>query len=319
MAVISVLLIVALIAGLATALMTRQNTVLHSVQNEQYRLRNYWLLRGEINHVQARLRHISHRQPVVRLGGDWSSSGQSRPITLDNGIPARLYTLITDEQSKYNLTNLVERGQIQPKEVSAFLRLCALLGVPPAQAELISQRVISSLIDDQAPDTAPPHKQTGTHSVVSSPSHPVQAKAPHHRAPRLRVLHDLTAVPGVQAATLARLQPYVTVLPERTWINANTASPVVIAAWVPGLSLEQAKALLKSRDQGTWFINHGDIIQRLNMPQLPSHEVLLGITSSWFHVQALVQSAQGISQIQALIHHDIRQQRTQLMWLREGV
>lgn len=316
MAVISVLLIVALIAGLASALMTRQTAVLHKVQNEQHRIRNYWVLRGEISRAQATLQQITHGQPVVRLDGTWNRPALARPITLDNGQPARLYSQITDEQSKYNLSNVVDRGQIQPKEVQVFLRLCALLDVPSSQAQLIIQRVMAGLLQAQ-PNPENPLDQA-QQAAVQAIREQLQLSN-LASAPRLRVLHDLSAVPGIQPATLTRLAPYVTILPERTWINANTASAVVIAAWVPGLSLEKAQALLHSRDQGTWFINHGDIIQRLNMPELAAHDILLGITSSWFHLHSMIQNSQGISQVQALLHHDIRRQHTQLIWLREGV
>src|SRR3712207_6947571 len=45
---------------------------------------------------------------------------------------------------------------------------------------------------------------------------------------------------GVDAQVLERLRPFVTVLPERTIVNANTAAAEVLAAQVPGLAVSDA-------------------------------------------------------------------------------
>src|SRR3546814_8001828 len=42
-------------------------------------------------------------------------------------------------------------------------------------------------------------------------------------------------------------------LPANTWLNGNTASAPVLAAYVPGLSLPRAQALIAERDGGHWF------------------------------------------------------------------
>jgi general secretion pathway protein K len=52
--------------------------------------------------------------------------------------------------------------------------------------------------------------------------------------------------------TLQRLAPYITVLPNRTPINVNTASVQVLHASVPGLSLSDAQRLVQQRERQHW-------------------------------------------------------------------
>lgn len=89
----------------------------------------------------------------------------------------------------------------------------------------------------------------------------------------------------------------MTVIPATTWLNGNTATAPVLAAYVPGLSLERAQALINERDAGRWFINRGDFVNRLRMPQLDMITVKVGITSEWFRLRGgpVASSAGSIS------------------------
>ena len=57
---------------------------------------------------------------------------------------------------------------------------------------------------------------------------------------------------GLSARTLAQLQPYVTLLPERTPINLNTAPAEVLMASMPGLDLASARQLVAQRERAHW-------------------------------------------------------------------
>ncbi|MGK9568493.1 type II secretion system protein GspK, partial [Salmonella enterica subsp. enterica] len=86
--------------------------------------------------------------------------------------------------------------------------------------------------------------------------------------PMLRSLDDLSGIEGIDPQVLRRLHAFVSVLPGNTWVNGNTASAEVLSAVVPLLSLAQAQALVAERDSGRWFINRGDFVNRLRMPQV---------------------------------------------------
>lgn len=121
----------------------------------------------------------------------------------------------------------------------------------------------------------------------------------------------------MDAEALQRLRRFVTVLPAMTWINGNTASAEVLAAQVPGLPLQQAMALVAERDSGRWFINRGDFVNRLRMPQLAMANVRVGINSDWFRLRGQARLGSRELPLQALL----RQREGQLpdvIWSRVG-
>lgn len=317
MAVIAMLLLVAVIALLASSLLARQTTALHVAQSEQIRLQGQWMLRGEISRSQFLLRREAKRTPVTRLDGAWSQPVNGLLVGQLGGMPARVFSEIDDEQAKFNLRNLVDGGAIDARETAAFLRLCALLGIGNDQAALIARRVVVSLIAAPQQGDQPANEQDAKAEQAAAESIGIQTLSARELAPRLRDLSDLLAVPGIRTESVARLQPYVTVLPQRTWINANTAGPEVLSAWVPGLSLSRAKALLATRDSGQWFINRGDFSRRLQMPELDESEILIGITSQWFRLSGALRSADRTLLLQALLYDD-KDALPQVVWLREG-
>lgn len=306
MAVIAVLLIVAVIAVLAASLLGRQAMIIRSLQGEQIRAQARWLLRGEVGRAQLLLRDEARRDVLTRAGGAWSLPVHGRPAGQLAGMPARISSELIDEQGKFNLRNLVVQGAPVAAELAAFSRLCELLGVEAEQAALISRRVVLAL--GGTPGEAPAAGRRVEEGDVGRPG--VAGLRP-------RVVEDLLAVPGVEPASLARLKAYVTMLPQPTWVNANTARAEVIAAQVPGLPLERAQALLQARDRGQWFLSQGDFAHRLQMPELDSSQVRLGVNSRWFQFAAAVEVGRTKVVLRALMHDD-KQSLPRVLWLREG-
>lgn len=316
MAVISALLIVAVIAALAAALLGRQSAFIRTTQGEQSRVQARWLLRGELGAAQRLLRAEAVREPTTRLDGLWTLPFAGPVAGQVAAEGARLLSEISDEQSKFNLRNLVDRGRIDPAEAAVFNRLCAMTGVSQAQAQALMRRVASSIADPEgeAAQTMPDAAADTMAATLGLP--PELPRAP--QAPRPRVLEDLLAVPGVDAGVIARLAPFVTLLPARTWINANTASAELLAAGVPGLALDKARALLAARDRGQWFINRGDFANRLQMPALDERDVRIGIDSNWFRVASVLDTPRT-KFVQVALLQDDKTNMPRVVWLREGV
>lgn len=57
---------------------------------------------------------------------------------------------------------------------------------------------------------------------------------------------------GLSPASLAALQPHITLLPEATPVNLNTASAEVLSASIAGLDLASARQLVQQRQRGPW-------------------------------------------------------------------
>lgn len=319
MAVVSALLIVAVIAVLAASLLGRQSAFIRTTQGDQVRTQARWLLRGEIGQAQRALRAEARREPTTRLDGLWNqpfARAATGQVAAEGG---RLVSEVSDEQGKFNLRNLVGPTGLDPAEAEVFMRLCALAGVPPAPAQAIVRRVVLSLGDAQPPEVEVVADATRAqrHQLAASLGLPPELPA-HAQAPRLRALEDLLAVPGVDGAVLARLAPFVTVLPEPTWINANTARAEVVASGVAGLSLDKARAVLAARDRGQWFVNRGDFVNRLQMPALELNTVRMGVTSHWFRVASVLDTART-KYVQVALLLDDKDALPRVVWLREGV
>jgi general secretion pathway protein K len=57
---------------------------------------------------------------------------------------------------------------------------------------------------------------------------------------------------GIAPSTLHTLAPFITVLPERTPVNVNTASAQVLYASIAGLGLNDAQRLVDERQRQHW-------------------------------------------------------------------
>lgn len=276
MAIISALLIAAVVAVIAGGMLTRQTVFTRSLEAEQLRVQGQWLLQGSLERSRQMLWEARQKDVLTRLDQPWAYAQRG-------AFEGR----IEDEQGKFNLRNLVNRQLPDAEQLQSFERLCRTLGVDPAVSRRISQRVIGS--------------------------YEVPAKYP-----MLRSVDELSAIEGLDPLLLRRLQGYISVLPGQSWVNGNTASAEVLSAVVPQLSLSQAQGLVAERDSGQWFINRGDFVNRLHLPQVAVESVQVGITSEWFRVQGQARREQRRVTIDALLHRP-QERQPQVIWSRVGV
>ncbi|MGK7294673.1 MAG: type II secretion system minor pseudopilin GspK [Candidatus Wenzhouxiangella sp. M2_3B_020] len=98
---------------------------------------------------------------------------------------------------------------------------------------------------------------------------------------------ELARLPGFDRETLARLEPYLVVLPDPgSRININRAEPEVLAAAIDGLSLEAARALAA---RGPFETLDGALAQpELSAVRTASVRDRLAVDSAWFLVHAQV-------------------------------
>ncbi|MDF9618119.1 type II secretion system minor pseudopilin GspK [Pseudomonas entomophila] len=309
MAVISALLIAAVVAVIAAGMIERQGLLTRQVENRQLAVQGQWALQGGLQLSRQLLAEQRQRDPLVRAGQPWA-----RPLPDMAAGNVLFGGQLEDEQGKYNLRNLVVDGRVDVEALATFQRLCALIGVEARLASAISERVIDSYPRQPATPVAPQQAGFDSGRLTS----PASASAPlPARQPMMGSLDALASLKGMNTQTLQRLRRFVTVLPALTWINGNTASAEVLAAQVPGLSLQQAAALVAERDGGRWFVNRGDFVNRLRMPQLAQANVRVGINSDWFRLHGQVRQGQRVLRMQALL----RQREGRLpdvVWTRVG-
>lgn len=315
MAVISALLIAAVVAVIAGGMLTRQTLFTRSLEAEQLRIQGTARLQGGLQLSRQLLWDARQRDPLTRFGQAWANPFVMAGSSLaDIPFEGRL----EDEQGKFNLRNLVANERVDQEQVRAFERLCEQLGIAATVRARIVARVIAAyprLLNPELADKAA--LSTAFDSGRStSPDAPGTPLAPTR--PMLRTLQDLRSIKGVTPQVLETLAPYVTILPANTWLNGNTASAPVLAAYVPGLSLQRAQALIAERDGGHWFINRGDFVNRLRMPELEMASVKVGITSDWFRLRGQARSGQRRVVLDALLQRS-QDRMPQVIWSRVGV
>lgn len=114
------------------------------------------------------------------------------------------------------------KPEISPPDLATFTRLFSLLNLPASELTVASTnllRTTEQALNDPQPSNSPLLPQ---------------------RYAQLRWL-------GLSEATLRALQPHVTVLPERTLLNLNTASAEALSASIPGLDLALAQQVVSGR------------------------------------------------------------------------
>ncbi|MFJ2490103.1 type II secretion system minor pseudopilin GspK [Pseudomonas iridis] len=304
MAIISALLIAAVVAVIAAGMLTRQSVATRALEADQHRVQGRWVVQGGLEISRQLLWDARQRDPLTRLDQPWAQRLEVQ------GFEGRL----EDEQGKFNLRNLVANERVDEAQIQAFGRLCELIGISAGLSQRISQRVIASYPRLLNPQIAN-NKNTFDIGRATSPN--ASRKPENPKLPMLRNLEDLRSVEGINDAVISKLAPYVTVIPATTWINGNTATAPVLAAYVPGLSLERAQALINERDAGRWFINRGDFVNRLRMPSLELTSVKVGITSDWFRLRGEARREQRRVSLDALLHRS-QDRLPQVIWSRVG-
>jgi len=112
MAIISALLIAAVVAVIAGGMLTRQTVFTRSLEAEQSRVQGQWLLLGGLERSRQMLWEARQKDVLTRLDQPWARA--------QTGV---FEGRIDDEQGKFNLRNLVNRQQPDAEQLQSFERL----------------------------------------------------------------------------------------------------------------------------------------------------------------------------------------------------
>lgn len=314
MAIISALLIAAVVAVIAGGMLTRQGIFTRALEAEQSRVQGSVALLGHLETSRQLLWDALQDGALTRLDQAWARPiGSLAAAPSNRGLQARL----DDQQGKFNLRNLMANERVDIGQLRSFERLCAMIGINAMLSQRISQRVIASYpqVLNQAAGQA---RTAGGFDSGRATSPNASLKPLPATQPMLRSLDDLRGIEGLDEPALIRLRQYVSILPGNTWVNSNTASAEVLAAVVPGLTLPRARALVAERDHGQWFINRGDFVNRARLPGLAVDGLTVGIGSEWFLFQGESRLDRRRVSLQALLHRP-QDRMPRVIWSREGV
>lgn len=301
-ALLAAMLTVALVATFAAGALWQQWKSIEVEGAERQRTQARWLLTGALDWARVILREDARAgdasAPTDHLAEPWAVPLQEARLssflaalpdgtgnTIDDEKFARQVLLsgaVSDLQGRLNVTNLLQGDQLDGKTVLAFERLFDILGIPPAQLNLLTQGLLAA------------QKQTSNSPLM-----------PRH-------IGQLSWL-GMSPQALQTLSPHITVLPTRTLVNLNTASVQVLHASVPGLSLSNAQRLVQQRERQHWA--SVDAFQKTlgrNISLTDTHSV----STQYFEVLGRLRMPQTTLQERSLVKRDGQDLR--VLWRESG-
>lgn len=248
-ALLGAMLLVSLVAGLAATAVWQQWRLTEVERYERGRQQALWLVQGALDWARLILREDARSGGADHLGEPWAIALQEARLSsflASDGNAGGLGDLsevflsgqIEDLQGRLNLSNLLEGDKVSLPDVQMAERLFELLELPPARVQQVAQALLAAKAA-----AAPSSRVAGVGGYGAA-----GASAAGFMPTRIEELVWL----GLPADLLARLAPHISVLPERTALNLNTASAELLSASLKGLDLGQARRLVQARQRQHW-------------------------------------------------------------------
>ncbi|AIO25492.1 MULTISPECIES: type II secretion system minor pseudopilin GspK [Burkholderia] len=348
-AIITALLVVALSAILVSGMLWRQQVQIRRIENQREIAQAQWVARGALDWTRMILRSEGDTAPgITYLGGIWGVPiaktklsdflGRIGAPNDAGGEDTYISGSIEDAQAKFNLRNLVASPapgvlQLNVTQVQAFQRLLTTLGYDGAFAKRVALQVRAGLLNSATRFQMPTLPGGGTAPPVTAPvatdqqggggftDDPGMTGGDRGPAPLMMTgVDSLLDVDGVTPEMVARLRPFVTVLPTTTPVNMNTAPAEVIAALIPGMSVSSAQALV-SRRETVFFRNVADVQLALRgagaPPNVTLDSSLVDVNSSYFIVHGRIQHERAEVDRTSLVYRDPTTHSTRVVRIRD--
>lgn len=281
-ALVMVLLIVAMATTIAAFMAQQQGFWQRTVENGYDRAQARRIAEAGIDWARAVLaddRSINNFDHGKEM---WAMKLPAIPVE-GGEVQGTIY----DQQGLFNLNNLVRVGKVSGTDLANFQRLLTALGLP--------QELGGALVDWM--DANSEVSENGAEDEYY-----LNLANPYRCANRpLSAIGELAWVKGFDASIIKRLQPFVSVLPEsNTAVNVNFASPEVLTAILPGLTLQDARQLttqIKANPFKTAKEFKDQLPNNVNKNNLN-----ISVSSQYFMVIGYATQGDGASAVHALLH-----------------
>lgn len=298
-ALLMAMLTVALVATLASGALWQQWRQVEIESAERGRSQTAWMMTGALDWTRLILREDALSPQAAgmdHLGEPWALPVQESKLSTflsqdqrwqEGDAEVFLSGHITDAQSRLNVRNLVDNGQLVPAEWASWRRLFERLNLPQQELDVFVQQLVLALSASR--QTAPTANRA--------------ALLPQRTAQLVWL--------GLSLSTLDALEPFITVLPETTPVNLNTASAQVLMASVPGLDLASARQLVALRERAPW-----NSLEAARQAWGPAGQSLdskrHSVQSQFFEIHGRMRIDQVVQQEQALVRREAQQVR--MLW-----
>lgn len=345
-AIISALLVVALSAILVSGMLWREQVQIRRIENQRLLAQAQWVSRGALDWTRLILRSEGDTSAgITYLGGVWGVPiartrlsdflGQIGEVRAQEGGATYISGSIEDAQAKFNLRNLVSTAvpgalTLNIQQIQSFQRLLQLLGINGQLAKNTALQLRAGLRQSATrfqtaanPTTLDPTQMQGGATGGGNYTDQPGLEDADENAPvaplQMTGVDSLLDVPGFTPEMIARLRPFVTVLPTTTPVNMNTAPAEVVAAVVPGMNLSNAQTFVARRET-VFFHNVGDVqlaLRGAGVQQLVFDPNQLDVNTSYFLIHGRVEHERAEVDRTTLVYRDALTHTTRIVWGRD--
>lgn len=240
-ALITVLLVVAIVTVVSAAMVARQQLSIRASSNQlQARQAWHYALGGEAL-AQAMLARDLRTGETGETGANGEAAALdhllepwAQPLPAFEIDQGEILVRIEDLAGRFNLNDLLRDQQPNPAAVEQFRRLLLRLQISAPYAE----RLVDWLDPDQQP--------SGEYGAEDNAY--LALDPPYRNAGRrLHDLSELRLLLDMRDEDFQRLAPYVVALPPNVPLNVNTASAMVLSSLSDNVSLGAAESLVELR------------------------------------------------------------------------
>lgn len=284
-ALITALLVVSLATVIAVAMATRQHIDVRLTGNLVHGEQAYAYALSAEAWARVILRRDETQSDHDSLNEDWATA--LPPIAVEGG---QVSGRIEDLQGRFNINNLaMQDGKDSEADVVYFRRLLEILQLEPSLTDALLDWIDADI------NVRFPNGAEDENYLLGS--------IPYRTANRLLVsTSELRLVAGFDQNAVRLLEPYVTALPQRTLINVNTASPVVLLAMNKDLTPSNVEALIAGRGE----TGYATVQAFMGQDALAGLELgeQVDVESAYFLVHTDVIVGEGQAHLESLVARD---------------
>lgn len=265
-ALIVALLVVAIVASLASWLSLSQQVWMRQTENLRDLGQSFAVTTGALEFATGLLEQEGRTVPDDDLTQSWA-----KPLPLFPVAGGTVTARIEDAQARFNLNNLFHNGMPDAAQVGVFQRLLISAGLNPDLAGQVVAWITPGTV------TAVQQQADSLYLGLKVPYR--AASAPFTDISELRLVN------GFSRSVFRTLRPWITALPVPTGptpVNVDTAPAPVLAALFPGVAPATITAVVNARATAP-FSSTVVFMSRLP-PGTPAPAVPFGVRSTYFQV-----------------------------------
>lgn len=284
-ALITVLLVTALITIMAVAMLNRQQIDIRRTENIIAADQALALARGGESWALRLLIRDKEKSSTDHLAEEWAQG--LPPIPVEGGMVSGV---IVDLQGRFNINNLLTAdSKLQAKSRGQFQRLLRICQIEPESLD----GVVDWLDDDGEEGWAEDWAYANLDTPYRTADQPMLSPS------------ELRQVQGISAQGYHCLEPLICTLPAGTTLNINTAPAEILASLAEDLPLVQAQNIVTGRPRE----GYAHIADFLAVPELIGTGLTpdgLTLSSDFFLVQSRATMGQGKTMLFSILqrHED---------------